>query len=958
MYGPHLRSGRERRGWSRSELAQALGSTVGLITEWEEGISLPPPVIQEALDQLLGRIDRSLEQVVEMNTSSQDNVVTFLLLPHSEVGASPSLRPAPAFPFCDPFLPPPFAGKDRLVGRDVLLQQLGQRILGTRRIALHGLPGVGKTALAIALAHNDEIRARFSDGVLWAGLGLQAHLLAEFRRWGAELGISLPETTTLSLHETWREALKATLEERRLLLVIDDVWQADIVNALDIGGSACAYVLTTRFEHIATNFAGAENAFLIPELEEAAGVEVLTRFAPELMEKEREIVWDLVRAVGGLPLALTLMSKYLGGQAFTNQPRRLRAALTYLQNNTQRLYLQMPHGSVGRSPSLPERAEVSVESVIALSYVNLPPSAQLALHALSVFPAKPKLLSRDAVLAVTEASVETLQVLCDAGLLEQARSGHYLIHPLIIDYTRTLGVVGVGSGRSQGIAPTVPDQAAARLVKYGVAFVGEHATDTDALERESSIIIAALHYAWEYKFHTELIRGALLFTPLLLRWGWYKLADKLLQQTATALLYAGDRHDEVILREQLSTLAHVQGNYVQARQYAQEGLKLAYETDDEAQAIALLTQLGVIAQERGDYPQAETLYQEGLVLARTQKMTEQVIILLKNLGVLAKKRGGYVQAQQHYQEALELASLLERDNLRSLLLMNLGVVATEQGEYQEALAFYVEGLDLARKTGSREQICALLSNLGVVADAQGNYTQAECYFREGLELARDIGHRERISLLLLNLGVIVDRQGDHQYAEELYLEGLTLAFKIGHRERISLLLLNLGDVVMEQGRDTEALKYYQEGLTLAQKLGHRNYISDLQLHLGALATKQGAIKSAENYLQEGLLLAYQLGHPQLICMGLAAWGELHLQQNRLQAAEQVFMQMLDLVPEGYRVLEAHAQYGLARIAASHGQVHEAKALAEQSCATFEALGHRKRSTVNAFLTSLSLDLVR
>jgi tetratricopeptide (TPR) repeat protein/transcriptional regulator with XRE-family HTH domain len=954
MYGPHLRSRREQRGLSRSELAQALETTVDLIAQWEEGTSLPPPAMQVALDQFLERTDWSLEGVVEVNAQSEDKSVVFLLLPHSEGGAGP-LSPPTAPVFSDPFLPPPFAGKDGLVGRDLLLQQLVQRIRDTRCIALHGLPGVGKTALAIALAHNAEIRTRFCDGVLWAGLGLHAHLEAEFRRWGTVLGVSLPEAASPPLQDTWRETLKEALEERRLLLVIDDVWQADVVKALDIGGSACACVLTTRFERIATNFAGEENAFLIPELEEDAGVQVLTRFAPELMEHEREIVWDLVRAVGGLPLALTLMSKYLGGQAFTHQPRRLRAALTYLQNTTQRLHLQMPRGPFERSPSLPERGEVSVESVIALSYVHLPVPAQEALHALSVFPAKPKLLSRDAVLAVTEASVETLQVLCDAGLLEQALSGHYLIHPLIVDYARTLGV---GAGRSQGIAPTVPNRAAARLVTYGVGFVEAHATDTDALEQESAIITAALHYAWEEQCYAELIRGVRLFAPLLLRWGWYKLADQLLQQMVTALLHAGDRHDEAILREQLSTLAHAQGNYIQARQYAQEGLNLSYETGNKAQAVTLLTQLGVIAQERGDYPQTETLYQEGLVLARAQEMTEQIIILLKNLGVLAKKRGGYAQAQKYYQEALELASLLGQDNLRSLLLMNLGVVATEQGAYQEALAFYEEGLALARKAGSREQISVLLSNLGVVADALGNYTQAECYLREGLVLARDMGHRERISLLLLNLGVIVDRQGNHCYAEELYREGLTLALKIGHRERISLLLLNLGDVVMEQDRDTEALTYYQEGLALAQKLGHRNYISDLQLHLGVLATKQGDVRSAENYLQEGLLLAYQLGHPQLICKGLAAWGELHLQQKRLQAASQVFTQMLDLVPEGYRVLEAQAQYGLARIAASQGQLREAKDLAEKSCTTFEALGHRKKSVVHAFLASLSLDLVR
>ncbi|TMC21421.1 MAG: tetratricopeptide repeat protein [Chloroflexi bacterium] len=652
------------------------------------------------------RTDQNLEEIVEVSAPSQDEVFAFLLLPHTASALPVSSSDTCPLPggnaaVYDPFLPPPFADKDGLLGRDLLLQQLEERILDTQRIAMHGLPGVGKTALAIALTHSAKIRARFCDGILWAGLGLHAHLLAELRRWGTVLGISLPQVAFPEFQETWPQALRETLEERRLLLVIDDAWQADVVKMLDIGGPACACILTTRFEHIAAHFAG-ENAFLIPELEDVAGVQVLTRFAPQLMEYERETVWDLVRAVGGLPLALTLMSKYLGGQALTHQPRRLRSALAYLQNSKQRLHLQVPQGSCEWSSSQPERAEVSIESVIALSYFYLSESAQKALRALSVFPAKPKLLSHNAVLAVTEASVEIIQMLCDAGLLEQARAGYYLIHPLIIDYARLLGA---------------EPAATARLIMYGVDFVEAHAVDAEVLEQESAIILAALHYAWEGRRYAELIRGVRHFAPLLLRWGWYRLADQLLQQTATALRHAGDRQDEIILREQLSTLAHAQGNYGQSREYAQEGLMLAYETRNEALAVTLLTRLGVIAQEQGDYTRTEALYQEGLVLARAQGMTEQIIILLKNLGVLAKKRGDYAQAQKDYREALTLASLFGYDALRSLLLMNLGVVATEQGAYAQALTFYQEGLALAQKTGSREQICLLLSNMGVVADS-------------------------------------------------------------------------------------------------------------------------------------------------------------------------------------------------------------------------------------------------
>jgi len=83
MYDPHLRSRRERRGWSLVWLAQALGSTVDLIAQWEEGSALPSHAMQAALNQLFGGTDQSLEPVVEVNNSSQNNSLTFLLLPHA-----------------------------------------------------------------------------------------------------------------------------------------------------------------------------------------------------------------------------------------------------------------------------------------------------------------------------------------------------------------------------------------------------------------------------------------------------------------------------------------------------------------------------------------------------------------------------------------------------------------------------------------------------------------------------------------------------------------------------------------------------------------------------------------------------------------------------------------------------------------------------------------------------------
>lgn len=87
----------------------------------------------------------------------------------------------------------PLLSDKAFVGRERDIIAIKQQLRGRGSqafTALNGLPGVGKTALAVTLAHDPEIRAYFSDGVLWAGLGPNPHIPRLLGRWGLLLGIS------------------------------------------------------------------------------------------------------------------------------------------------------------------------------------------------------------------------------------------------------------------------------------------------------------------------------------------------------------------------------------------------------------------------------------------------------------------------------------------------------------------------------------------------------------------------------------------------------------------------------------------------------------------------------------------------------------------------------------------------------------------------------------------------
>ncbi|MFL5691574.1 MAG: NB-ARC domain-containing protein, partial [Ktedonobacteraceae bacterium] len=415
-----LRAQRELRGWSQKYVAEQIGADHYYLSRWERGTAMPSPHYRQKLCVLFGQNARELglQPKSSRDSSTESPVET------ATVSSSLTIV------VHDPFIPPLTAGTLRLVGREDLLDHLKQRLFSHHNLvltALNGLPGVGKTALAVALVHDNDVGELFHHGILWAGLGPQPNVLGQLSRWGTLLGISAAQGSKLTSIEAWAQAIHAALGSRSMLLVIDDAWEIDHALAFKVGGPNCAYLLTTRFPHIAVQFA-ADGATIVHELNEQESITLLTQLAPEVIKSELQSVQEIVSLVGGLPLALTLIGKYLAAQGYSGQPRRIRSAIERLRDAEARLQLSEPKALLERTPSLPRDASVSLQSVIEVSDLRLDEQGRQVLRALSVFPAKPNSFSKEAALAVSASPADILDTLCDAGLLESKGWGRYTLH--------------------------------------------------------------------------------------------------------------------------------------------------------------------------------------------------------------------------------------------------------------------------------------------------------------------------------------------------------------------------------------------------------------------------------------------------------------------------------------------------------------------------------------------------
>jgi transcriptional regulator with XRE-family HTH domain/tetratricopeptide (TPR) repeat protein len=695
---PHLlKAEREKYGWSLVKLATMLGTTARTVSRWEQGLAIPYPYYREQLCTLYEKTAEELGLIPDDSDWDDRDTVEETISPISELFGSRTACSGLADQIAnkDGMLSPSFFADsaipqiENLVGRTGFLIQLKECLLRSSPstlVALSGLPGVGKTSLAVALATDQQVQAHFYDGILWTTLGPHPNVLAQLARWGGVLGIEPTEVEDITSRESWGQALRAVIGHCRMLLIIDDVWSAETALAFRIGGTQCAHLLTTRMPQVAFAFAQ-EGAFTVPELTEGDGVSLLTSFAPQLMlEHAQAEALALVRRVGSLPLALTLMGKYLGSQAFTGQPRRLQAALTQLQDTQQRLHVSMPIPLKQRSPSLPGNMPISLNAAISISDQQLNPQAHDTLCALSVFPAKPNTFSEEAALTVSQQPVEMLDTLWDAGLLESQGPRRYTLPQTIADYART---------RLQG------SQAPQLLVNYMLEYIQNHEQDYKALDLEMNNLLAALDAASTLHMRDALIQGVTALVPFM----------------------------------------RIRGLYAQASYYLRLALRLSTALEDQIGCMTVLRHLAAFACLSQEYSQAEAYSQHGLALAQDLGQIEAESDFLIVLGQVAFHRTHYALATTLYEQGLQLSRQLGTHIGISTLLCSLGKdVSCYQDNYCEAESLYQEGLTIAQRRGDQELIAVTQYGLAQVVAQCGDVKEARYLGEQCLARFADLGH--------------------------------------------------------------------------------------------------------------------------------------------------------------------------------------------------------------------------
>lgn len=358
-----------------------------------------------------------------------------------------------------PFLvpPPPAQG---VIGRERELSEV-RRLLdlpgegledsagkatGVPPVVLRGMGGIGKTTLAVAVGRDPSIARSFSDGVLWAEVGPNPVIRSLLNGWGVALGVDLVPQRDES---ACRDQLRDILSNKRMLLLVDDVWEVLHGEMFQVAGPYCRTVFTTRESPVAHALTIPTRTLRVGVLDPKASLELLASFVPDTVAADVEAARQLCVKVEYLPLALKLAGRLLASEA--DVPGRMwRLVRELTDRGATRLALEQAEGRKG----LGDDGSVSLKAILGLSVERLTATDQARFAMTAVFGGEPLTWEIEAAAAVWQCATvdaeKTVSQFVQRGLAERwnrpgpGQTQRYWTHALLADYAADMM-------RSQGL---------------------------------------------------------------------------------------------------------------------------------------------------------------------------------------------------------------------------------------------------------------------------------------------------------------------------------------------------------------------------------------------------------------------------------------------------------------------------------------------------------------------------
>lgn len=628
---------------------------------------------------------------------------------------------------------------DAFAGHEELLAELRNLVLPHPQpllIALDGLPGVGKTTLAVHWAWS--VRERFPHGCWFAALdgvanGPRVEAAQVVKDLLAEFGVAADSIPSL---EARAARLRELLAGRRMLILLDNVADADHIRSLLPVLSTCTVIITSRARLSDLAVYHRARCLTVDPLGQEATVGWLRNRLDARAQAAPAALARLAELADGMPLAMQLI-----GEQVAAQPRRsLDDFVRTLASG--RALLSLGNSSPG-----------SIRAAFELSYRSLTAEQAHLFRLLGLHPVRE--VSLDIVAALAGVQREEARELANSlvwmRLIDATDGDRYRMHELLREYA---------AERAEKDEEAAERAAAVRRMLAWYTHTVHHAdrcvvgfreevpmlplppgvsprdfADQDDVARwclqEEAALVAVIRHVADPAHIWRLANGV---GELFLR---YCRNDSLIAVMEAGAMAARELGDTGVVIDTLCNVGFVYMNqrrdYESADRCFREAREIFGDRDDPETLAVILRNTAECLQGVQNLPRAIATYEEALGLAITDDTKAGI---LHRLGAACRRGNRFSEAASHLYQALHLRERIGDLKGQGDTLLELARLAFDLGQPLGALSSCHLAIGMYQQAHVNVGEASALNLLAAVNRDDGDLDGARYYAARAIELCR------------------------------------------------------------------------------------------------------------------------------------------------------------------------------------------------------------------------------
>ena len=650
-----------------------------------------------------------------------------------------------------------FAGRSSEVSR--LCEALANGAAGsqgsTAVAAITGPGGIGKTALAVHVAHLSA--DRFPDGQLYVELAgvcsdpvTPTDALARLLR---DLDVAAEDVPVAAEERAAR--YRSLLAGRRMLLVLDDARNAAQVRPLLPGSAGCGVLVTSRARM--TDLDGLR-LIDVPELQPDEGRDLFAGIVgADRAAAEPEATMRILRSCAGLPLAIRI-----AGSRLTARPGWSIEDMAVKLAAEQDRLTELHSGDMAiRASFMLSRSCLAPGQAHAFSLLGLAPGGAFDL------PAAAALTGLSS--AATEAVLDDLT---DAHMLESPHPGRYRLHDLLRLFASELA--------ASELSEAEREQASRRLIEWYAAAIRSAAQMLAPGDRTPpGVDLGAAASAVDipvFCTHGDALTWCQRHEPALV-WA-IKTAERDWPELA------------VMLTAYIWSYYIVAGNPETFEWTQRAGIASARRLGNELAVATLQNGRGGALVQCGDHAQAVECFLEVLATRRRHGDQAGELSARNNLAIAYLNQGRHAESLEESDRVIALAKQRGDTYLLGILLNNSAEVCQQMGDLEGALTRFTDAVLVLGQSQDRHTEGMARTGLGETLRLLGRLEESLEQHRLALAIHNELGseHREQISALE-RLGATLADLGQSEDARQSWAQALHLAESTGDARAAELRLL-------------------------------------------------------------------------------------------------------------------------------------------------------------------------